>query len=131
MANNAPNSVDDYLKQLPERTRLPLEQVRNAIRRALPNADEVISYKIAAYEVNGKIALYVAGWKQHYSLYPAGDRVMTALKKELTPYKVQRGTIRFPLDKPVPAKLIEKIARLRAEEVLGRQKSEPKKQRNA
>ena len=131
MANNAPKSVDDYLKQLPERTRLPLEQVRNAIRRALPNADEVISYKIAAYEVNGKIALYVAGWKQHYSLYPAGDRVMTALKKELTPYKVQRGTIRFPLDKPVPAKLIEKIARLRAEEVLGRQKSEPKKQRNA
>jgi uncharacterized protein YdhG (YjbR/CyaY superfamily) len=122
MAKSEPRNVDAYLEEQPERTRAVLEKVRAAIQRALPHADEVISYKMAAYKVNGKIALYVAGWKEHYSIYPAGDTVLQALKKELSNYEVQRGTIRFPLDQPVPVKLIERIAAMRAEEVRDRAK---------
>lgn len=117
MSKATPRSVDEYLAQQPERARTALKKVRSAIRRALPQADEVISYKMAAYKVNGKIAVYFAGWKEHYSLYPVGERVMSTLKEELAPFEVQRGTIRFPLSEPVPEKLIEHIARLRAEEV--------------
>ena len=69
--------------------------------------------------------LFFAGWKEHYSLYPAGSR-LAALKKELAPYKVSKGTIRFPLSEPVPVKLIERIAKLRAKEVAAGKKATPK-----
>lgn len=122
MAKKAPKNVDEYVEQQPERTRAALERVREAIQRALPQAEETISYNMAAYKMNGDAVLYFAGWKKHYSVYPAGELVMAALKKELAAYEVQRGTVRFPLDQPVPEKLIEKIAKLRAQEVLGRAK---------
>ena len=120
MAKGAPKNVDEYVRQQAEPTREALEKVRAAIRRALPHAEEVISYKMAAYRLNGKVVLYFAGWKEHYSVYPAGERVMREMESELAPYDVRRGTIRFPLGKPVPAKLIEKIAKLREDEVLRR-----------
>jgi uncharacterized protein YdhG (YjbR/CyaY superfamily) len=82
----------------------------------------VISYKIPAYKLHGGIALYFAGWKQHYSLYPAGERLVAALKDQLASYKVSKGTIRFPLSEPVPVRLIERIARFRAKEAAQRQK---------
>jgi uncharacterized protein YdhG (YjbR/CyaY superfamily) len=64
------------------------------------------------------VVIYFAGWKQHYSLYPANRRLVAAFKKELAPYEVNdKGTIRFPLDEPVPVKLIEAIAKFRAKEV--------------
>ena len=67
--------------------------------------------------------IFFAGWKQHYSLYPANDRVVAAFKDELAPYKVNnKGTIRFPLSAPVPAKLIAALAKFRAKEVAGREK---------
>jgi uncharacterized protein YdhG (YjbR/CyaY superfamily) len=131
MAKNVPSSVEEYLAQRPVSTRAALETVRGAIRRALPHADEVIAYAIPAYKLDGKVALYFAGWKEHYSLYPAGDRVLAELRKGLQPYEVQRGTIRFPLNRPVPVTLIEKIAALRADDVLGRKKSKQKKQAQA
>jgi uncharacterized protein YdhG (YjbR/CyaY superfamily) len=64
--------------------------------------------------------LYFAGWKQHYSLYPATDHVVEAFKDDLEPYKVNKGTIRLPLNQPVPVKLIERIAKFRAKEVAER-----------
>jgi uncharacterized protein YdhG (YjbR/CyaY superfamily) len=64
--------------------------------------------------------LYFAAWKQHYSLYPGGDRLVNQFKEELAPYQVSKGTIRFPLSKPVPAKLIERIADFRAKEAAAR-----------
>jgi uncharacterized protein YdhG (YjbR/CyaY superfamily) len=131
MAKNVPSSVEEYLAQRPVSTRAALETVRGAIRRALPHADEVIAYAIPAYKLDGKVALYFAGWKEHYSLYPAGDLVLAELRKELQPYEVQRGTIRFPLNRPVPVTLIEKIAALRADDVFRRQKSKQKKQAQA
>jgi uncharacterized protein YdhG (YjbR/CyaY superfamily) len=67
--------------------------------------------------------LYFAGWKQHYSLYPATEHLLDAFKDELAPYDVNKGTIRFPLSQPVPVKLIERIAKFRAKEVAERGKS--------
>lgn len=80
----------------------------------------MISYKIPAYRLHGGIVLYFAGWKQHYSLYPAGKRMVAAFKDQLASYKVSKGTIRFPLAQAVPVQLIERIAKFRAEEALQR-----------
>ncbi|MBC5823553.1 MAG: DUF1801 domain-containing protein [Candidatus Eremiobacteraeota bacterium] len=100
----------------PEAVRRVLEVVRSTIRKAVPGAEEVISYKIPAYKLHGATVVYFAGWRQHYSLYPAGESVVAAFKKELARYKVSKGTIRFPLSEPVPVKLIERIAKFRAKE---------------
>ena len=113
-------NVDEYIAAQPEVGQAVLRTVRSAIRKALPKAEEVISYKIPAYKLHGGVVLYFAGWKQHYSLYPAGDRLVTAFRDDLTPYKISKGTIRFPLGKPVPVKLIERIAKFRATEIAKR-----------
>jgi uncharacterized protein YdhG (YjbR/CyaY superfamily) len=113
-------NVDEYIAAQPEAGQAVLGAVRSAIRKALPKAEEVISYKMPAYKLKGAVVLYFAGWKQHYSLYPAGDRLVAAFKNELTPYKISKGTIRFPLGKPVPVKLIERIAKFRATETAKR-----------
>jgi uncharacterized protein YdhG (YjbR/CyaY superfamily) len=73
--------------------------------------------------VNGTGVLYFAGWKQHYSLYPATGHVVAAFKDDLEPYTVSKGTIRFPLSAPIPVKLIERIAKFRAKEVAGRERT--------
>ena len=97
-----------------------LERVRSTIRKAVPGAEEMISYKIPTYKLHNRPVLYFAGWKQHYSLYPATDHVVAAFKDDLAPYKVDKGTIRFPLSPPVPVKLIERIAKFRAKEAAER-----------
>jgi len=114
-------SVDEYIALQPETVRGILERVRSAIRKALPGAGEVISYKMPTYILHGRPVLYFAAWKQHYSLYPATGPVKAAFKDELAPYEVSKGTIRFPLSEPVPVKLIERIARLRAKEAAARE----------
>ena len=105
----------------PETAQAVLQLVRSTLRKALPGAEEVISYKIPAYRVHGGIVLYFAGWKEHYSLYPAGERLLRAFKDQLASYKVSKGTIRFPLSEPVPVKLIERIAKFRAGEAAQRE----------
>ncbi|MGI8772458.1 MAG: iron chaperone [Acidobacteriaceae bacterium] len=120
MARTDLKSVDEYIASQPEAVQGVLELVRSTIRKAMPGAEEVISYKIPAYKLHGDPVLWFAGWKQHYSLYPATERIVAAFKDELTPYKVNKGTIRFPLSEPVPVKLIERIAKFRAKEVAER-----------
>ena len=97
--------------------------MRSTLHKALPGGEEVISYKIPAYRLHGGIVLYLAAWKRHYSLYPAGERIVAAFKDQLASYKVSKGTIRFPLSEPVPVKLIERIAKFRAEEAGQREKA--------
>ena len=82
----------------------------------MPKAEEVISYKIPAYKLRGGPVLYFAGWKQHYSLYPATGSLAAAFKDDLAPYELSKGTIRFPLSEPVPVRLISRIAKFRAKE---------------
>ena len=130
MAKTSFKSVDEYIASQPEAVQGILGRVRSAIRKAVPGAEEVISYKIPTYKLRGGAVLYFAGWKQHYSLYPATGRVVAAFKDELAPYEVSKGTIRFPLSQPVPVKLIGRIAKFRAKEVAGHEKAKavvPKK----
>ncbi len=118
MARTDFKSVDEYIKAQPLELQPVLRRVRSIIRRAVPEATEAISYQIPAYKLAGRALIYFAAWKQHYSIYPATDPLMAAFKGELTPYRVSKGTLRFPLSQPVPVKLIERIARFRAEETL-------------
>lgn len=109
-----PASVDDYIASQPESVRPVLETVRRVLRRALPEAQEIISYQIPAYRLPGGTALFFAGWKRHWSLYPAGQDLVAAFREELAPYKVnEKGTIQFPLDRPVPEDLVARIAAFR------------------
>lgn len=123
MARTDFKSVDEYIASQPQAVRALLARVRRIIRKALPGAAEVISYQIPAYKMPGGTVLYFAGWKQHYSLYPVSDRLVAAFKDDLAPYKITKGTIRFPLSEPVPVKLIDRIAKFRAKEVAGRDKA--------
>jgi uncharacterized protein YdhG (YjbR/CyaY superfamily) len=131
MAKTDYKSVDEYIASQPEAVRSVLERVRSTIRKAVPGAEEVISYQIPTYKLQGGAVLYFAGWKKHYSLYPVTGHVVAALKDSLAPYEVNnKGTIRFLLSQPVPVKLIERIAKFRAKEVAGRPKAKaaaPKK----
>ncbi len=122
MAKTHFKSVDEYIASQPMAVQSILERVRSTIRKAVPRAEEQISYKIPAYKLQGGPVLYFAGWRKHYSLYPATARVVAAFKDDLAPYEVSKGTIRFPLSQTVPVKLIEGIAKFRAKEVAEREK---------
>ena len=122
MAKTNFKSVDEYIALQPETVKGVLQRVRSSIRKALPGAEEVIAYQIPAYKLHGTSVIYFAGWKQHYSLYPATADVVSAFKDELAPYEISKGTIRFPLSEAVPMKLIQRIAKLRAKEVAERAK---------
>ena len=116
-------SVDEYIASQSAAMQTLLRRVRSTIRKAVPQAEEMISYKMAAYKLRGERLLYFAGWKQHYSLYPATKALVAALKDELARYEISKGTIRFPIDQPVPVKLIERIAKFRAKEAAERGKA--------
>jgi uncharacterized protein YdhG (YjbR/CyaY superfamily) len=113
-------SVVEYIASQPQSARGALRRVRSAIRKGVPRAEELISYKMPTYKLHGRAVLFFAAWKQHYSLYPASARVVAAFKDDLAPYKIIKATIRFPFSESVPAKLIERIARFRAKEVAER-----------
>ena len=123
MAKTEFKSVDEYIASQPEAVQGILGRVRSTIRKAVPGAEEVISYKIPTYKLHGGAVLYFAGWKRHYSLYPASRRVVAAFKDGLALYEVNKGTIRFPFSRPVPVKLIGGIAKFRAKEVAERGKA--------
>ena len=104
-------NIDSYLSQFPDEVRTVLEQVRETIRNAAPDAKEVISYQMPAFKQHG-ILVYFAAWKQHLGLYPpiSGDK---ALEKAVARYAGPKGNLQFPLDGPMPLKLIERIVKLR------------------
>jgi uncharacterized protein YdhG (YjbR/CyaY superfamily) len=116
-------SVSEYIASQPKPAQAVLRRVRSAIRKALPRAEEVISYQMPTYKLKGSAVIYFAGWNEHYSLYPANERLVSEFKDELSRYEVNKSTIRFPLAEPVPVKLIEGIARFRAREITERTKA--------
>jgi uncharacterized protein YdhG (YjbR/CyaY superfamily) len=114
--------------------RAVLAQVRSTIRKAVPEAEEVISYQLPAFRLPGGVVVFFAGWKEHFSLYPASATAVEAFEDELARYERSKGTIRFPLTEKVPVKLIARIAKFRAREVAARAKATAKaasKQRQA
>ncbi len=123
MAKTDPSPVDAYIAAQPAATRRALEKVRATLRKALPGAEEVISYKIPAYRLHGGVVIYFAGWKQHYALYPVTAPLIAAFKDELAAYELSnKGTVRFPLDAAVPVRLIARIAKYRAQEIAERKR---------
>lgn len=120
MAKTDFRSVDEYIGSLPKGVQATLETVRRAIREAVPQVEEYISYQMPAYKFHGRL-LYFSAFKNHYSLFAVTPGVLRAFEMELSRYEgSKKGTIRFPLDKPVPVKLISDIARYRAKENLAR-----------
>jgi uncharacterized protein YdhG (YjbR/CyaY superfamily) len=120
MAKTNFQSADEYIATFPKEVRAVLETVRKAIRKAVPEAEEVISYQIPAFRLHGWV-LYYSAHTSHFSLScPPPFTVFTAFRKELAPYKVSKSAIRFPLDEPVPVKLVAAIAKFRAKENLER-----------
>jgi uncharacterized protein YdhG (YjbR/CyaY superfamily) len=128
MPKSGLKTVDDYIASQPEAAQPALTQVRNAIRKALPSAEEVISYNIPTYKLDGAMVIYFAGWKQHYSLYPAGARLLAAFKDDLAAYEINKSTIRFALSAPVPVQLIQRIVKFRVTETADREKARAKRQ---
>ena len=114
MKASAPKSVDEYLSLQPDTVRSKLEQVRATIRSAVPEAVECIGYRMPGYKLHGKPMLYFAGFREHYSLFAASGTFFAALQEELAGYELRKGTVHFPLTKPVPVRLIGRIAKLRA-----------------
>ncbi len=116
-------NVDQYILHFPPTTQKLLQQLRKLIRKAAPKAKEVISYGMPAYKLNGML-VYFAGYKKHIGFYavPSG---IAAFKKELENYKTSKGTIQFPLDKPLPLVLVSKIVKFRIKE--NKEKAELKK----
>ena len=127
MNQRVPQSVDEYIATQPEAVRPKLEQVRAAIRKAVPDAVEGIGYRMPGYKLYGKPLLYFAGFKEHYSLFAASATFLSAMKDELEGYDLRKGTIHFPLTKPVPVKLIARIAKLRAAAIAPTPKNTPRR----
>jgi uncharacterized protein YdhG (YjbR/CyaY superfamily) len=108
-----PTSVDAYIGSYPPEVQPILHEVRRTIRRAIPDAEEAISYGIPTFTLGGRYVVYFAGWKGHVSIYPVpgGDE---AFEREIAPYRSGKGTLRFPLGRPIPYELIARLARLLA-----------------
>lgn len=101
-------NVDEYIKTFPASTQTILTKIRQTIRQVIPEASEVISYDIPTFKLHNRHVIYFSGWEKHISLYPRPTSD-AALDKELAPYASGKGTIKFPLDKPIPYELVEKI----------------------
>jgi uncharacterized protein YdhG (YjbR/CyaY superfamily) len=113
----APTSVDAYLAALPSDRRAAMEKLRQTINAAAPEATETIAYLMPALRSHGgQFLVSYAAYKNHYSLFPASEAVTEALGEELKPYLAGKGTIQFPVDKPIPAGLVTKIVKVRVAE---------------
>lgn len=111
MAKTNFQSIDEYIAACPPESQAYLRQIRKLIRALVPDAKERISYQIAAFERNGRNLIHFAGWKKHVSLYPvpAGSE---AFERQIAKYVDGKGTLKFPLDEPLPIKLIERVVKL-------------------
>ena len=111
MAKTNFQSIDEYIAACPPESQDYLRQIRKLIRALVPDAKERISYQMAAFERNGKNLIHFAGWKKHVSLYPvpAGSE---AFERQIAKYAGGKGTLKFPLDEPLPLKLIERVVKL-------------------
>jgi uncharacterized protein YdhG (YjbR/CyaY superfamily) len=114
-AQPAPTTIDAYIAAFPPEVQAILEQIRETIRETVPDAQETISYGIPTFTLHGRYLVYFAGYKKHISLYPAPMGV-AEFQEAVSVYGAGKGTMRFPLDQPMPFDLIRKIVRFRITE---------------
>src|SRR5688572_6706824 len=101
------STVDEYIASFAPDVQRTLESVRAAIRAAVPGTEERISYGIPTFTLDGRYVVYFSGWKRHVSVYPIPDvEADTELAEQIAPYQAGKGTLKFPLDKPMPLELI-------------------------
>jgi uncharacterized protein YdhG (YjbR/CyaY superfamily) len=111
-----PTNIDEYISGFPKETQKILEELRATIKKAAPNAEELISYAMPAFKLNGML-VWFAAHSNHIGFYPRGSGI-EAFKKELSIYKNAKGSVQFPLDKALPSVLITKIVKFRRTENL-------------
>lgn len=126
MAATKPSSIDEYIAAFPKEVQKTLQEIRGVIRETAPDAVETISYDMPTFNLNGSYLIYFAGWKKHVALYPVTGKISEALSSELSTYKGTKGSVHFPLNKPIPLDLIRKITWLRMAENEGAVKSPAK-----
>lgn len=114
-------SIDAYIASFPEDVRKILEQVRQTIKQAAPDAAEKISYSMPAFTLHGKALVYFAAFSHHIGFYPIPTG-MKAFTKDLSVYKTGKGSVQFPLDKPMPLDLITRIVKFRVNENRSKEK---------
>jgi len=115
MKNDTPATIDDYIAAFPPAVRLLLEEIRRTIRRAAPEAKEAIRYGIPTFVLNGNL-VHFGAFKNHIGFYPTPSAI-AAFQGELSTYGTAKGSVQFPLDRPLPLDLITRIVRFRVEEV--------------
>ena len=114
MAMQKPNNADEYIAAYPADVQKRLQQIRQVIKKAAPQAQEVISYSMPAYKIN-TVLVYFAGWDKHIGFYP-GAGAIAYFKDELAVFKGAKGSVQFPLDEPLPVDIINKIVAYRIKE---------------
>ena len=103
----SPASIDEYIAGFPQATQDVLRELRRRVHAAVPDAEERISYDIPTFAVDGQYVIYIAGWKNHVSIYPIPDGD-EALNADLKPYLSGRSTLKLPLNRPIPWELVDR-----------------------
>jgi uncharacterized protein YdhG (YjbR/CyaY superfamily) len=110
-----PRTIDDYIQPFPDSVRRVLEQIRQTIKKAAPEAVEAISYGMPTFKLNGRNLVHFAAWERHIGFYPMPSG-MKSFDEELSPYARGKGSVQFPLDKPMPLSLVTRIVKFRVAE---------------
>ena len=121
--------IDKHIAGFPKDVQVILEKIRKTIRKAAPNAQETINYGIPTFTLEGNL-VHFAGFKNHIGFYPTPSGI-EKFKKELSVYEGAKGSVKFPLDEPIPYELISKIVLFRVKENLERAEAKGKKKRSA
>lgn len=124
MNSNKPTSIDEYIAGFPADVQKKLWQLLEVIKKSAPGAEEVISYGMPMLRLQGRL-LYFAAFKKHIGFYPMASGI-TAFKSKLKGYKWARGSVQFPLDKPVPVSLVSQIVKFRVKENIEKVKKKTK-----
>jgi uncharacterized protein YdhG (YjbR/CyaY superfamily) len=111
-----PTTFDDCLAAIPAPQRAVLETLRQAIHAAAPGAEEYVGYGLPGFKLDGRPLVYLGAWKNHCALYAASPAVQQKFAEELKGYETSKGTIRFAVDRPLPASLVRKIVKARITE---------------
>lgn len=127
MENNAFTSIDEYIAQFPPEIQEILQSVRKVIKESAPDATEKISYQMPTFALHGNL-VHFAGYKNHIGFYPAPSGI-EAFQKELSAFKGAKGSVQFPLDKPMPYDLISRIVKYRAAENTEKANAKSKKKK--
>ena len=116
MNKSSTKSIDEYIERFPENIQGILQKIRLTIKRAAPDAKEAISYQIPTFKLGGNL-VHFAAFAKHISFFPTSSGIAT-FKKELEVYETSKGTVRFPIGKPIPYELISKITKFRVKDVI-------------